>query len=141
MLDLHALVEHKLFAQSHFSQPLDTIFLAVSDLPSTCCSSRKYALRSTLKRANEAKYYPCQIAHGVQTDLNAFAALPSSDRTRVRKLIIQNLQDGSSPLFNDEGLNDKAFLPMEQVQMHLPMSIGDYTDFFSSYVHAQNVRV
>ena len=36
-------------------------------------------------------------------------------------------------------LRSKALIPRASVSMHLPASIGDYTDFYSSYDHAFNV--
>ena len=38
-------------------------------------------------------------------------------------------------------LRSKALVPKEQVTMHLPAVIGDYTDFYSSREHATNVGI
>jgi fumarylacetoacetase len=43
-----------------------------------------------------------------------------------------------SPLQSNP-INAAAIFPMNQVQMHLPASIGDYTDFYASKEHAVNV--
>ncbi|KIX06977.1 fumarylacetoacetase [Rhinocladiella mackenziei CBS 650.93] len=71
--------------------------------------------------------------------LNSFAALPAEERRWIRSTIIQNLFNSKSLLFTDSDLNEKAFVPMDHVQMHLPMIITDYTDSFSSLIHAQNL--
>ena len=76
-----------------------------------------------------------------QSDLNTFASLPASERSHVRALVIENLRNESSALFRKTALNEQAFVAMDDVQTHLPMTITDYTDFFSSYVHAQNVSL
>ncbi|KAJ9628196.1 hypothetical protein H2204_009456 [Knufia peltigerae] len=70
--------------------------------------------------------------------LNKFAALSTKDRSLVRTTIIKNLSDGGSPLYENQELNNEAFIPLNKVQMHMPVSVTDYTDFFSSYVHAEN---
>ncbi|GFS30767.1 fumarylacetoacetase [Actinidia rufa] len=41
-------------------------------------------------------------------------------------------------LRDNEGLRKKALLPVDKVEMLLPIAIGDYTDFFSSMHHAKN---
>ncbi len=46
-----------------------------------------------------------------------------------------------STLRDDEGLKAKALLPASAVEMQLPCTIGDYTDFYSSKDHASNVGV
>ena len=63
--------------------------------------------------------------------LNDFMGLShrhwSEARARIRDLLT------SSNLPKD------ALVPMSAVTMHLPASIGDYTDFYSSLDHATNV--
>ena len=64
-----------------------------------------------------------------------------SDRRFVRDTIIQHLSNADSPLFKDTTLSSQAFVSIDQVQMHLPMKLTGYTDFFSSLVHAERVRI
>jgi fumarylacetoacetase len=71
--------------------------------------------------------------------LNDFVSLPIGDRRFVRDTIIQNLTNADSPLFKDDTLSSVAFVAMDQVRMHLPMRLTDYTDFFSSLVDAEHV--
>lgn len=52
---------------------------------------------------------------------------------------MQLLSQKGSPLFSDTSLREKAFFSLDAAQLHLPFAITDYTDFFSSKVHAINV--
>ena len=67
--------------------------------------------------------------------LNDFIALGKSVTSKVRVDIQQWLQDDQSPLAGKEGI----FIPQAEVTMHLPVRVGDYTDFYSSIEHATNV--
>lgn len=77
----------------------------------------------------------------VKPVLNSFAALETGERKWVRSILIGNITTAKSALFTNRELNEKAFIPLKDVEMHLPMRIGDYTDSFSSLIHAQNVRL
>jgi len=57
----------------------------------------------------------------------------------TRKRLTNLLEEGASDeLRTNTELLAKALLPLSSVQMHLPATIGDYTDFFSSRDHAEN---
>jgi len=74
-----------------------------------------------------------------ETTLNAYMALgrPAWQETRA---ILQHLLSKDTPTLRDDAdLRAKALIPMENVIMHLPARIGDYTDFYSSRGHATNV--
>lgn len=51
---------------------------------------------------------------------------------------LQRLFSTQSPIKGNPIL-DQILFPMNQSTMHLPMSIGDYTDFYASKEHATNV--
>ena len=72
-----------------------------------------------------------------QSTLNKFIGLGKKVTNQVRldlqKWLID--QDGTSPLREKNDL----FVPQTQARMHLPVEIGDYTDFYSSEEHATNV--
>ena len=70
-----------------------------------------------------------------QSTLNAFIGLGKGITSRVRKDIQQWIQDDSSPLAGKSEL----FVKQADAQMHLPVQVGDYTDFYSSIEHATNV--
>lgn len=74
-----------------------------------------------------------------QPVLNSFAAFETSERQWIRSVIIESLSSSQSLLFTDPVLNKAAFVPIKDAEMHLPMKITDYTDSFSSLVHAENV--
>ncbi len=75
--------------------------------------------------------------------LNSFMALERKDwraaRARVRDILATDGADAR--LRNSEGLQKQALIPMENVVMHMPAEIGDYTDFYSSREHATNVGI
>ncbi|KAK3401834.1 fumarylacetoacetase [Sordaria brevicollis] len=79
-----------------------------------------------------------------QPTLNAFAELGRPVHRHVRSQIQHLLsKDTTRPelLKNNVELREKALVPQQRVQMHLPMSIGDYTDFYAGYHHAYAVGV
>ncbi|MFK5879099.1 MAG: fumarylacetoacetase [Flavobacteriaceae bacterium] len=67
--------------------------------------------------------------------LNDFISLGKETTSKIREVIQQELCDENSVLKNDSN----AFKSQKDVTMHLPISIGDYTDFYSSIEHATNV--
>jgi fumarylacetoacetase len=76
-----------------------------------------------------------------QVSLNNFAALPQTTRSAIRNRIIDILQNEHSTLFSDPVFNHAAFHRQKNAQMHLPMEIGDFTDFFCSRTHGDNVSL
>jgi fumarylacetoacetase len=52
---------------------------------------------------------------------------------------IQRLLSPESPLSADERLKKTVLIPTIEAESHLPISIGDYTDFYASKEHAMNV--
>lgn len=67
--------------------------------------------------------------------LNDFIALGKIITSKARTDIQEWIKDDTSPLANQEGL----FIRQSDATMHLPISVGDYTDFYSSIEHATNV--
>ncbi|WP_431162818.1 fumarylacetoacetase [Flagellimonas beolgyonensis] len=67
--------------------------------------------------------------------LNDFIALGKEITKRVRKNIQHWLQDDHSVLAGKPEL----FVKHSEAQMHMPVYVGDYTDFYSSIEHATNV--
>ncbi|KAK8054563.1 hypothetical protein PG994_009630 [Apiospora phragmitis] len=77
-----------------------------------------------------------------QTTLNEFAALGRPLHQQVRQALRDLLTAGSShasKLQDNDELKQKALIPLSQVKMHMPMAIGDYTDFYAGYHHAYAV--
>ncbi len=70
-----------------------------------------------------------------QPALNPFIGLGKSITNEVRLRIQETFSNENSPLKHQPEL----FAPFRLVTMHLPVAIGDYTDFYSSIEHATNV--
>src|SRR5438128_1785034 len=59
---------------------------------------------------------------------------------RVTRAAVSRLLRHDEPALRDNvKLRDQALVPQSAVTMHLPVDIGDYTDFYSSREHATNV--
>jgi fumarylacetoacetase len=74
--------------------------------------------------------------------LNAFASQGKDAHRRLRQRLQRLLaQDSDLPseLRDSPGRRNKVFISAAEATMHVPMSIGDYTDFFVGLYHAQNV--
>jgi fumarylacetoacetase len=68
--------------------------------------------------------------------LNAFAALGKTPRQRLRQRLQEMFSDPKGAFVS---LMDHFLVPMSAATLHLPIQIGDYTDFYSSEEHATNV--
>ncbi|KAI7567324.1 Fumarylacetoacetase [Hortaea werneckii] len=76
--------------------------------------------------------------------LNAFAALGRPMHRVVREYLQSVLLENgpfSDILQNNDELRKLVLIPLKDCQMHLPMAIGDYTDFYAGLHHAYNVGV
>jgi fumarylacetoacetase len=71
--------------------------------------------------------------------LNDFMSEGRETWKQVRTILQIALSDENPMLRDDEDLKKIALIPAEDVIMHLPAKIGDYTDFYSSKEHATNV--
>jgi fumarylacetoacetase len=71
--------------------------------------------------------------------LNAFLALGRPAWRKARE-VIQDLLSTDTPILRDDAkLRARVFHAQKDVLMKLPVRIGNYTDFYSSYHHAHNV--
>lgn len=79
-----------------------------------------------------------------ESTLNKFAAMGRPHHRLVREYL-QSIFDKDTQhpevLKDNAQLRETALLPLSQVQNHLPLSIGDYTDFYAGKNHAWNVGV
>jgi fumarylacetoacetase len=74
-----------------------------------------------------------------EDSLNAFLALGRAAWRKTRE-VLQHLLSAQTPMLRDDSrLRERVFHAQEDVAMQLPARIGNYTDFYSSYHHAQNV--
>lgn len=77
-----------------------------------------------------------------QPTLNSFANLGRPMHRVVREYIQSVLLEGGPfphVLQNNEALQSDALVPLQDCTLHLPMQIGDYTDFYAGLHHAYNV--
>jgi fumarylacetoacetase len=70
-------------------------------------------------------------AFGIQS-LNAVCTMPQTERAELRRRISRLLAKGSPRA-------DRLLTPAADVELLLPCSVGDYTDFYASIHHARNV--
>lgn len=71
--------------------------------------------------------------------LNDFIELGKPITNAVRVRIQELFAADNGELRDNEALRVDALRNVNQVQMHLPVRVGDYTDFYSSREHATNV--
>ena len=79
-----------------------------------------------------------------QPTLNDFAALGRPVHRQVREYLQDVFRaDTKFPqvLKDNASLQKSALLPLSQVTNHVPMQIGDYTDFYAGLNHAYNIGV
>lgn len=83
----------------------------------------------------------------INEEYDAFFASGLNDIIALGKEFTAKLRDKISELFNidneviqdDKDLQSKILFKQEDVDMHMPVEVGDYTDFYSSIEHATNV--
>jgi fumarylacetoacetase len=74
-----------------------------------------------------------------QKYLNDFISLGRKKAREVRARVSELLQSENDELQSNRAACEIALVPMSEVQMQLPVRIGNYTDFYSSEEHATNV--
>jgi len=74
-----------------------------------------------------------------RSSLNEFMALGRKAWSEARSIISNLLSSDEPTLRDNEGLRKRVLIPQREVEMLLPVEIGDYTDFYSSEQHAFNV--
>jgi fumarylacetoacetase len=76
--------------------------------------------------------------------LNEYAALGRKCHRTVRSRLIEILKEDTKHgdvLRDNQSLREQALVSLDKVQMHLPMKISEYTDFFVGLPHAETVSV
>ncbi|HTR59410.1 MAG TPA: fumarylacetoacetase [Casimicrobiaceae bacterium] len=74
-----------------------------------------------------------------QDTLNAFISLGRPAWTRTRARIGELLREDEPTLRDNMALRARALVTMAEAQLHLPVEVQGYTDFYSSKEHATNV--
>ncbi|KAI1374368.1 Fumarylacetoacetase [Hypoxylon crocopeplum] len=127
--------------------PFGIISSSVDPAPHAATAIGTYVLDLKILSSHEsfAEVFPALREHpGVfsRSTLNEFAALGRPVHREVRKAIQDLLSaEASRPevLKDNAELRERALLLQRNVKMHLPMSIGDYTDFYAGFHHAYAV--
>ncbi|XP_048076344.1 fumarylacetoacetase isoform X1 [Ursus arctos] len=76
-----------------------------------------------------------------QPTLNSFMGLGQAAWKEARAFLHNLLSASHARLRDDAELRRRAFAAQDSAVMHLPATIGDYTDFYSSRQHATNVGI
>ena len=71
--------------------------------------------------------------------LNLFMSLGRETWSAVRGRLTQLLRDDEPTIRDDAALRAACLIPLDDVELLLPVEIPDYTDFYSSLHHATNV--
>ena len=66
-----------------------------------------------------------------QPTLNTFAAMSKETHIKTRKWLVE---------FLSKAIPGKYIIPLSQVQYHFPMSTSNFSDFFCSLEHVNNVQ-
>jgi fumarylacetoacetase len=74
-----------------------------------------------------------------QPTLNAFMGAGRAIWQQVRERLQHLFDQETVTLRDDASLRHRVCIPATAVTMHLPVAIGDYTDFYASRQHAMNV--
>ena len=74
-----------------------------------------------------------------EASLNALISCGREAWNEVRATLQYLLDEETPTLRGNRRLRTRALIPVQEVTMHLPVAVGDYTDFYSSKQHATNV--
>ncbi|MBL4739688.1 MAG: fumarylacetoacetase [Sneathiella sp.] len=72
-------------------------------------------------------------------DINRFMSLGPKVWAEVRAVVSALLDASSRTLQDDEDLRALALVSQADATLHMPVQVGDYTDFYASKEHATNV--
>ncbi|HWD40132.1 MAG TPA: fumarylacetoacetase [Fimbriimonas sp.] len=71
--------------------------------------------------------------------LDSFIAFDHEDIRSLRRIAFELLSEGSSTLRDNPDLQAQALVPVERLEMLVPVEIPAYVDFYSGIYHASNV--
>lgn len=133
-------------AESHF--PIQNLPFGVfrpknGGVPRIGCAIGDFVVDlAVLERAGLLNAIPANGRSGSLFDrgsLNPFMACGRQVTSAVRERLSQLLRHDQPRLRDDAPLRHEALLPVGEVELLLPVEVGDYTDFYSSREHATNV--
>ncbi len=70
---------------------------------------------------------------------NSLMKLDRKTLSAFRKRLSELLRADNFEIRNVEGLVERILVPQDKVELQLPVSIGNYTDFYASVYHATNI--
>ncbi|MBI9034658.1 MAG: fumarylacetoacetase, partial [Bacteroidales bacterium] len=73
--------------------------------------------------------------------LNDFISLGKPYWTHLRNRIAEIFSENNMELQDHPSYKEMVLIPAHEVEMLIPVSVGDYTDFYSSIEHATNVGI
>jgi fumarylacetoacetase len=74
-----------------------------------------------------------------QASLNQFMGLGKPVWQLIRNKISEIFDFRNEEIWNTDDFREGVFYPFQEVEMRMPVKVGDYTDFYSSIEHATNV--
>lgn len=89
---------------------------------------------------DEQKLFDQQYGFFADSSLNRFMSAGREVWTKIRRRLTDLLSEGGDTVW-EEAMRLRALISVENARMHLPVVIGDYTDFYASREHATNVGV
>ncbi len=72
-------------------------------------------------------------------DLNALLSLDAEAWTELRRQLSALLREGGESAPTDPEVRERILVRQDEVEMLLPVEVGDFTDFYASVHHATNV--
>ncbi|MCX7834574.1 MAG: fumarylacetoacetase [bacterium] len=116
-----------------------------------CCNDEKFAVTRIgdtiihLGQLEELGFFDDTPIGGrsifSQPYLNDFLEFGNHAWIEVRKKLIELFKKDNSILRDHEELKKSILFELHEIEFHLPVRIGDYTDFYSSKQHATNVGI
>ena len=131
---------------SHFpiqNLPYGVFKLKIGSLPMVCTAIGDFIIDLSVLE-HKGLFKKINLGNKTVFDknsLNPFMAQGRETWRQVRALLQTILSDENPLLRDDSELRKKVIIPMSDVEMCLPVKIGDYTDFYSSKEHATNVGI
>jgi fumarylacetoacetase len=76
-----------------------------------------------------------------ESTLNAFIELGKPAWRALRDRLSELFEENNAVIRDNPSAKSEIMYPLRDVEMHMPVRVGDYTDFYSSIEHATNVGI
>ena len=117
------------------------VFKTKDSEPRVCSAIGDYVI--DLAKVNDLAFFAdLEIPRAIFYNqyINDFMAL-GKDMTRAVRDRLSEILDESETKWNSRDMAEHIFYKMDEVELLMPIQIGDYTDFYSSIEHATNVGI